>query len=60
MKLVFLRDNHHTLEEKVLMSEKPYDSAVGSLMYATLCIRQDICYAMEIVSRYKSDPEVEH
>ena len=61
MKFIFLRDNHHkTLEEKELMSEKPYASAIGSLMYVTLCIGRDICYAIGIVNRYKSDPEVEH
>ena len=61
MEFIFLRDNHHkTLEEKELMGEKLYASAAGSLMYATLCTRQDICYAVGIVSRYKSDPEVEH
>ncbi|KAA0042022.1 gag/pol protein [Cucumis melo var. makuwa] len=30
----------------------PYASAVGSLMYAMLCTRSDICYAVGIVSRY--------
>ena len=52
--------SHKTPEEKELMSGKPYALAIGSLMYATVCIGQDICYAMGIVSRYKSDPEVEH
>ena len=38
MEFIFLRDSHYkTPEEKELMSEKPYASAVGSLMYATLC-----------------------
>ena len=39
-----------TLEEKEFMSEKLYASAVGSLMYAMLCIRRDICYAVGIIS----------
>ena len=30
----------------------PYASAIGSLMYAMLCTRPDICYAVGIVSRY--------
>ena len=42
------------------MSKKPYASAVGSLMYAMLCTRPDICYAVGVVSRYQSDPGVEH
>ena len=49
-----------TPEEKELMSKKPYASAVGSLMYAMLCTRPDICYAVGVVSRYQSDPGVEH
>ena len=48
-----------TPEEKELMSKKPYASAVGSLMYAMICTRPDICYAVGVVSRYQSDPGVE-
>ena len=33
-----------------------YVSAVGSLMYAMLCIRPDIYFVVGIVSRYQSDP----
>ena len=39
-----------TPEEKELMSKKPYASAVGSLMYAMLCTRPDICYAVGVVT----------
>ncbi|KAA0066576.1 gag/pol protein [Cucumis melo var. makuwa] len=35
-------------------------SVVGSLMYAMLCIRPDICYAMGIVSRYQSNSGLDH
>ncbi|KAM6556274.1 hypothetical protein CsatB_003293 [Cannabis sativa] len=38
------------------MAKIPYASAVGSLMYAMLCTRPDICYAVGIVSRYQSNP----
>jgi hypothetical protein len=38
----------------------PYASAVGSLMYAMLCTRPDICFAVGMVSRYQSDPGEEH
>ena len=49
-----------TLEQKERMSGIPFASAVGSLMYAMLCTRPDICYAVGIVSRYQSDPREEH
>ena len=42
------------------MKRIPYASAIGSLMYAMLCTRPDICYAMEIVSRYQSNPGYDH
>ena len=37
------------------MRKISYALAVGSLMYATLCIRPYICFAMGMVSRYQSD-----
>ena len=49
-----------TLEQKESMSRIPFASAVGSLMYAMLCTRPDICYTVGIVSRYQSDPGEEH
>ena len=42
------------------MSRIPFASAVGSLMYAMLCTKPDICYAVRIVSRYQSDLGEEH
>ena len=45
-----------TLEQKERMSRIPFASVVGSLMYAMLCTRPNICYAVGIVSRYQSDP----
>ena len=38
----------------------PYASAVGSLMYAMLCTRPNICFAVGMVSRYQSEPGEEH
>ena len=38
----------------------PYASAMGSLMYAMLCTRSDICFVVGMVSRYQSDPGEEH
>ncbi|KAL2524270.1 cysteine-rich RLK (RECEPTOR-like protein kinase) 8 [Abeliophyllum distichum] len=42
------------------MKQVPYASAVGSLVYAMLCTRPDICYTVGIVSRYQSNPGPEH
>uniref|UniRef100_A0A2N9EJK6 CCHC-type domain-containing protein n=1 Tax=Fagus sylvatica TaxID=28930 RepID=A0A2N9EJK6_FAGSY len=47
-------------EEKNQMSKVPYASAIGSLMYAMLCTRPDICFAVGMVSRYQSNPGPAH
>ena len=39
-----------TLKEENTMRQIPYDSAVGSVMYAMLCTRLDICYLVGMVS----------
>ena len=49
-----------TEDEKALMSEVPYASAVASLMYSMICTRPDIAQAVRVVSRYMSNPEKEH
>ncbi|KAM1747093.1 hypothetical protein ACFX11_013661 [Malus domestica] len=49
-----------TPEEIVHMSRIPYASAIGSLMYAMICTRPDIAYAVSITSRYQSNPGLEH
>ena len=46
--------------EKAEMAKVPYSSAVGSLMYAMICIRPDIAFAMGVVSRYMSNPGKKH
>ena len=38
-----------------MMKQVPYASTVGSLMYAMLCTRPDICYSVGMVSRYQSN-----
>ena len=38
----------------------PYASAVSSLMYAMLCTRPNICYAIGIVIHYQSNPGIGH
>ena len=42
------------------MSRIPYSSVVGSLMYATLCIRPDIAHAVGVVSSDMNNPGKEH
>ena len=49
-----------TDKEKERMSNVPYASAVGSLMYAMLCTRPDICFAVGLVSRYQSNSGLTH
>ncbi|KAI9186313.1 hypothetical protein LWI28_016119 [Acer negundo] len=46
--------------EEQFMSRVPYASTVGSLMYAMLCTRPDICFAVGIVSRFQSKPGPDH
>ena len=42
------------------MSRVPYASAVDNLMYAMMCTRPDICYAVGLVSRFQSNPGQKH
>ena len=49
-----------TPQEKESMSRVPYATAVGSLMYAMLCTRPNICYVVGIVSRFKYNPGFDH
>ncbi|KAL0544038.1 hypothetical protein IC582_019149 [Cucumis melo] len=49
-----------TPQEVEDMRRIPYASVVGSLMYVMLYTRPDICYAVGIVSRYQSNPGLDH
>ena len=49
-----------TPEERNRMSSIPYASAVGSIMYAMLCTRPDVAYALGIASRFQADPGEDH
>ena len=49
-----------TLKQKERISRVPFASAIGSLMYAMLCTRPDICYTVGIVCWYQSDLGEEH
>ena len=42
------------------MAGVPYASAMGSLMYAMLYTRPDICFTVGMVNRYQSNPGLEH
>eukprot|EP00253_Pinus_taeda_P021617 PITA_21617 len=48
---------HEKVED---MSHVPYASAVGSLMYAMVCTRPDITYAVGVLSKFMSKPGKEH
>ncbi|WJZ97236.1 hypothetical protein VitviT2T_015857 [Vitis vinifera] len=49
-----------TPQDEEKMRRVPYASAVGSLMYAMLCTRPNICFAVGVVSRYQSNPGLDH
>ena len=46
--------------ERESMKNIPYASAVGSLMYAQVCTRPDIAYAVGVLGRYQSNPGMDH
>ena len=48
------------LEERKRMNEISYASAVGSIMYAMLCTKPDVAYALGIASRFQADPRKDH
>ena len=47
-------------QEREEMSRVPYASVVGSLMYAMMCTRPNICFAVGLVSQYQSNLGREH
>ena len=49
-----------TAKDKEEMSVIPYASAIGSIMYAMLCTRPDVCLAISLAGRYQSNPRVDH
>lgn len=49
-----------TQDEKEKMPHVPYANAVGSLMYAMMCTRPAIGYAVGLVSRFQSNPGLTH
>ena len=49
-----------TTDERERMQRIPYASAIGSIMYAMICTRPDVSYALSVTSRYQSDPGMDH
>ncbi|KAK8574321.1 hypothetical protein V6N13_016122 [Hibiscus sabdariffa] len=44
-------------QERERMIQIPYASAIGSIMYAMICTRPDLSYALSMTSRYQENPE---
>ena len=49
-----------TPDERERMSKIPYASPIGFIMYAMLCTRFDVAYALSMTSRYQADPGEQH
>ncbi|KAK8506723.1 hypothetical protein V6N12_002170 [Hibiscus sabdariffa] len=45
-----------TPQEREQMSQIPYALAIGSIMYAMICTRPDLSYALSMTSRYQANP----
>lgn len=46
--------------ERTKMKGKPFDIALGSLMYAQVCIRPDIAFIVSVLGRYQSNHVNDH
>ena len=46
--------------ERSQMKDVPYASAVGSLMYAQVCTRPDLAFAISVLGRFLSNPGMHH
>ncbi|CAL2224945.1 unnamed protein product [Prunus armeniaca] len=42
------------------MKDKPYASFVGSVMYAQVCTRPDLAFALSVLGRFQSNPGIAH
>ncbi|KAK8993390.1 hypothetical protein V6N11_033491 [Hibiscus sabdariffa] len=49
-----------TPQERERMSQILYASAIGSIMYAMICTRTDLSYALSMTSRYQENPSEGH
>jgi hypothetical protein len=49
-----------TVDEWVQKMDVPYALAIGSIMYAMICTRPNVSFALSVSSRYQSDPRLAH
>ena len=49
-----------TAEDRKRMKVIPYALAIGFIKYAMLCTRSDVCLAISLAGRYRSNPGVDH
>ena len=49
-----------TAEDREKMKDVPYSSAIGSIMYAMMCTRPDVCLATYLARGYKGNLGVDH
>jgi hypothetical protein len=49
-------DSPTTIEEQMIMKDKPYMNLVGSILYAAITTRPDIAFAVNLVSRFMQNP----
>ena len=49
-----------TIEDREKMKFIPYASAIGSIIYAMLSTRPDVCLAISLAGRYQSNSGVDH
>ena len=49
-----------TSDERSRMSWNLYASAIGSIMYAMICTRPDVAFAINLTSRYQANPGESH
>ena len=49
-----------TPDELKRMKGIPYASAIGSIMYAMICTRPDVSFALSCTNRYQASPGEEH
>ena len=47
-------------DERVQMTTIPFASALGSIMYAMICTRPDVAFALSVSGRYQSNPGMGH
>ena len=54
------QDATQTAEVKKRFKNLHYRSAIGSLLYMSCCTRPDICYAVNKLAKYSSNPGIKH